>query len=63
MPKRRRYSQEFKQEAVQLANSSDRSINQVARELGINNNMLSRWCRAYSSEGARAFRGQGGGEL
>jgi len=59
MPKRRTYSQEYKQEAVLLVESSDKRISQVARELGINNNLLSRWCREYASDGSRAFRGQG----
>jgi len=59
MPKRRTYSKEYKQEAVQLVQSSDHSISQIAQELGINNNLLSRWCREYASDGACAFRGQG----
>lgn len=59
MSKRRRYSQEYKQDAVQLAQSSDESISQVARELGINANILARWCREKHQEGANAFRGQG----
>ena len=59
MSKRRRYSQEYKQEAVQLAKSSEESLSQVARDLGINATMLGRWCREYGREGPRAFRGQG----
>ena len=59
MPKRRKYSEEYKREAVLLVESSDKSISQVARELGINNNMLSRWCRELANDGNRAFRGQG----
>ena len=57
MTKRRRFSKEFKQEAVQMATGADLSITQVAKDLGIHANMLSRWCR----EGAepKAFRGQG----
>ena len=59
MSKRRTYSPEYKQEAVSLAESSDKSISQVARELGINATMLGRWCREAESDGGRAFRGQG----
>ncbi len=59
MPIRRQYSEEYKREAVLLAESSDKSITQVARELGINNNMLGRWCREFANAGPRAFQGQG----
>jgi len=59
MPKRRRYSDEYKREAVLLAESSDNSLSQVARELGINVNMLGRWCREFAGDGERAFRGSG----
>ena len=31
----------------------------VGRELGINANMLGRWCRDYAENGAAAFPGQG----
>jgi len=59
MPKRRRYSAEFKREAVNLTRSSPDSTSQVARELGINANVLTRWCRELRDEGQAAFRGQG----
>ena len=59
MGTRRRYSPEYKREAVELAQSSDESISQVARELGISANLLGRWCREYSHDGSRAFRGSG----
>ena len=42
MPKRRKYSAEFKREAVEMVRSSDVSASQIARELGINPNMLAR---------------------
>ena len=32
---------------------------QVGRELGINANLLGRWCRDYAANGAAAFPGQG----
>ena len=59
MSKRRKYSPEYKQEAVSLAVSSDKSTSQVARELGINGTMLGRWRREAEADGSRAFRGQG----
>jgi transposase-like protein len=45
MPSRKKYSQEYKQEAVQLVQAGNVAVGQVAQELGINANMLGRWCR------------------
>ena len=42
MQKRRKYSREYKLEAVQLAKQSDITLTQVAHNLGINANMLAR---------------------
>ena len=43
--RRRRFAQEFKLEAVRLAAIGDRSIREVARDLGIGANMLGQWKR------------------
>ena len=59
MGSRRKYSQEFKQEAVQLSRQSGVSVSQVARDLGIQANMLTRWRREFAGAGSKAFRGQG----
>jgi len=40
---RRLFSKEFKREAVRLVRESDKSLSQVARELGIRNGLLSVW--------------------
>ena len=45
---RQKYSQEFKEQAVRLSQVSDKSVVQVARELGIHTNMLYRWRREAS---------------
>jgi transposase len=42
---RRKFSSEFKQEAVSLVRRSGQSANQVAKELGISQTALSRWLR------------------
>jgi transposase len=59
MSKRRKYSPEFKREAVQLARQPDVSCAQVARELGIGANLLTRWKREADADGQRAFGGTG----
>ena len=59
MHKRRKYSQEYKQEAIQLARQSDIPLAQVAKNLGINPNMLRRWGAEISSAANNAFPGNG----
>jgi len=41
--RRRKFSPEFKAEAVRLVESSDAPIATIARQLGITRGMLSRW--------------------
>ena len=59
MARRRKFSDEFKREAVQLATQAGVTKSQVGRELGINANLLGRWCRDYAANGTAAFPGQG----
>jgi transposase len=40
---RKKYTEEFKSEAVRLVRQANRPISQVARELGISANLLYRW--------------------
>ena len=41
--KQRRFTDEFKQEAVRLIETSGRSVQQIANDLGISKSTLSRW--------------------
>jgi len=59
MGARKKYSKEFKEEAVKLTRVEGVSITQVGEELGINPNILSRWRRQYQGLGEKAFVGQG----
>ena len=45
--RRRRFTAEFKQEAVRLCKHGDRSIGQVARELDLAESALRRWVKQY----------------
>lgn len=44
---RRKYDEEFKNEAVRLVTTSTRSVPDLARSLGISENLLYRW-KGYS---------------
>ncbi len=59
MSKRRKFSAEFKRGAVEQARQPDVSCAQVARELGIGANLLTRWKREADAEGRHAFGGSG----
>ena len=59
MLQRRKYSDEFKQEAVSLANQSNVPLTQIAEELGITPGILGRWRRELRQHGTKAFSGQG----
>ena len=50
MSNRRKYSSEFKAEAVELVISSDRAIAQVAADIGVNEGTLGNWVRAWKEE-------------
>ena len=59
---RRYYTKEFKTEAVALAEKKDKPISQVAKDLGINENVLRRWIhQTKDAEGTniRVFPGHG----
>ena len=56
---RRRFTPEYKQEAVQLAQQSDIPISQVAKNLGINDNVLRRWIKEFTDPSKKPFTGHG----
>jgi putative transposase len=57
----RTYSREFKQEAVRLTETTDKTVKQIAADLGISRGVLTRWRRAIQGpvEVAVAFPGKG----
>ena len=56
---RRQYSEEFKREAVEHSLASEKSVAEVARDLGIAYSNLKRWCTQYRKRGELAFPGHG----
>ena len=53
MPKKyRKFSPEFRVEAVRMVIDSSRPITQVARELGVNDGTLGNWVAQYRAEHA-----------
>ena len=53
------YTQEFKREAVRLAQTSGKPITQVARELGISDASIHHWRKELAEHGSEAFPGSG----
>ncbi len=56
---RKRFSPEFKREAVRLLEDSDKEAAQLARELGIRRNQLYKWQKEVQEYGDKAFPGHG----
>ena len=57
--KNRRYTREFKIEAVRLSEEDERPVAEVARQLGIHPNNLYKWRAQFAEEGEEAFPGKG----
>jgi len=59
MGQRRKFSAEYKREAVAMLESPGVTVHQIAAELGIGATVLGRWRREVRQESAQAFRGNG----
>ena len=59
MVQRRRFSAEYKREAVAMLKSPGVSVSQIAAELGIGETVLGRWRRELRQGAAQAFPGPG----
>ena len=58
MQQRRLYTEEFKRDAVRLAQERG-NVAQVARDLGIHESLLSKWKQKLKTAPERPFPGQG----
>ena len=59
MAVRKKYSKEFKLDAVSLVKEQNYKQSEAAKSLGINVNMLGRWIKESDSDDGLAFRGNG----
>ncbi len=56
---RRKYDREFKEDAIRLIVDGGRTVREVARDLGIHENMLHRWKQEYLQDKEHSFPGKG----
>jgi transposase len=59
MSTRKKYSTEFKLDAVSLVLDQHYSRAEASRNLGVNPNLIGRWVKEHKAEHGLAFRGQG----
>ncbi len=56
---RRRFSREFKVEAVRLVKERGVSVAQAARDLDLHENVLRKWVKEFGADPAHSFPGHG----
>lgn len=54
---KKQYAPEFKRQAIELLETSDKAASEIERELGITQGLLSRWKRKQVQDGLGAFPG------
>ena len=59
MSVRKKYSKEFKLDAISLVLEQNYSQRDAAKSLSINSTMLARWIKEHRSDDGQAFRGNG----
>jgi len=59
MSQRKRYTKQFKEEALRLVCQEGVSLAPVAKDLGLDASMLRRWRKEAGMQGPTAFRGHG----
>ena len=59
MSKRKKYTKEFKLDAVSLVLEQNYTRSEAAKSLSINSNILARWIKEAESEEGQSFRGNG----
>ena len=60
MGSRRRYSREFKIEAVRMVTQLGQPVSEVARDLGVGRGMLTKWRKQLQEQGVNGVSGARG---
>lgn len=56
---RQEYRPDYKREAVNLVETSGKSVPQIAKDLGISDSILYKWQKQLGKQGEQAFPGKG----
>jgi transposase len=56
---RKKYTKEFKLEAIRLLESGTKTGHEIEHDLGIGSGQIYRWRKQFSEDGTRAFPGNG----
>jgi len=59
MIKRKKYTKEFKLDAISLVREQNLNVAEASRNLGVSAQMLGRWIKEEENEDGQAFRGNG----
>ena len=59
MTTRKKYSKEYKLDAVSLVLDQGYTVSEAAKSLEINRSVLQRWIKEFQSDDGQAFRGNG----
>jgi len=59
MQKRKKYTKEFKEDAVRLVTEQGYKQTEAGRNLGIERGMLGRWVKEFQEDESESFRGNG----
>jgi transposase len=59
LKQRKEYDKEFKRETVRLIIQSGKRTSEVAKDLGINPNVIYRWLKQYNEDSENSFPGKG----
>jgi len=56
---RRKYDKQFKLDTLEYVQKGDKSISQIAKELGIHKDLIYRWKTEFKQDNKHVFSGQG----
>ncbi len=59
MSNRRTYDRQFKIDTVKLLKESGKTATEIADNLGIRRDLLSRWSKEFANESKKSFTGKG----